>query len=64
MNVFNWIAVSSNVTNACSTSNINQIEELAADHENDERYEDAMYDDNTRTNEDTLLAYHLMANMM
>ncbi|KAK0074705.1 hypothetical protein PV326_012227 [Microctonus aethiopoides] len=44
---------SSNVTNACSTSNINQIEELAADHENDERYEDAMYDDNTCTNEDT-----------
>ncbi|KAK0175096.1 hypothetical protein PV327_008876 [Microctonus hyperodae] len=51
MNISDSIAVSSNVTNACSTSNINQIEE--SDNENEERYEEPTYDDNTSTSEDT-----------
>lgn len=53
MNFPDVITVSNNASNACNTSNINQIEELAVENENEERHEDSMFDDNASISEDT-----------
>ncbi|KAK0177210.1 hypothetical protein PV328_001286 [Microctonus aethiopoides] len=53
MNISNLIVVSSNVTNACSNSNIDQIEQLATNSETHKRHEDVTYDDKTSISEDT-----------
>ncbi|KAK0079553.1 hypothetical protein PV326_008667 [Microctonus aethiopoides] len=47
------LPVSSNVTNACSNSNIDQIEQLATNSETHKRHEDVTYDDKTSISEDT-----------